>query len=372
MINISKQFKTLVLLIFFLISLLLNVLPFAHAEDGTVYVIHVSSFKHRNEAEGEISNLSKLQLDTFYKHEMVEGKGAWFRVYIGTFSDKKEAQAKGSELTDEGIISYFKPIQVRQNFAPIKESLQSKQITESYFEEPEELKMLPVIKAREEYDEKKISAPVSKPKPINEMTQKELPSVRKEEIKRTAKNGIVQSKSPFSLALNAGGFRSGSASDFEITEVLGAVTNIYGLKTMSSQVAIAPSFRLNGDYELYSSITYLFGNRINSLFLSLGPKKTFEISDWVSIYLKVGAVYGNFSWNGPPGDFEDDYGLEAGFGTDLLRSRIKVGLDFLYRNIEFDYDPQEVFNNLCQLIGEHPSYQSINSLSSLPSKNIAN
>ncbi len=122
----------------------------------------------------------------------------------------------------------------------------------------------------------------------------------------------------------------------------GAVTNIYALKTMASQVAFASSLRVREDYDLYGSMTYLFGNRINSMLLSLGPKKTFDISDWTSIYLKGGAVYGNFSWNGPPGDFEKDYGLEAGFGVNLLRSRIKVGLDLLYRNIEFDYSAQGI------------------------------
>jgi hypothetical protein len=272
---------------------------------------------------------------------MVEGKGAWFRVYIGTFNDKKEAQARGSKLIDKGIISYYKPIQVQQNFTTVKESIQSKKMTEQYFEEPEELKMLPVIKVREEYDEKKKSKPVPNPQAFK-MTKREVPLVENKEIKRTSKKGLLHSKSPFSLSLNAGGFRSGSASDFQITEVSGAVTNIYALKTMASQIAFAPSFRLYGDYDLYGSITYLFGNRINSIFLSLGPKKTFDISDWTSIYLKGGVVYGNFNWNGPLGDFEADYGLEAGFGANLLRTKIKVGLDFLYRNIEFDYNAEGI------------------------------
>ncbi len=341
MLNISEHFKILALLIFFLISMLVDFLPFAHAEEDNIYVIHVSSFKNHNKAEREISNLRKLNLAPFYKDEMVEGKGAWFRVYIGTFNDKKEAQARGSELIDKGIISYFKPMQVRQNFVAVKESVQSKKMTEKYFEEPEELKMLPVIKIRSEVDKKKKRKLVPKPKAIK-MAEREVPSVRRKEIKRTSKKGFLHSKSPFSLSLNAGGFRSGSASDFEITEVSGAVTNIYALKTMSSQIAFAPSFRFYKDYHMYGSFTYLFGNRINSMLLSLGPTKTFDISDWASIYLKGGVVYGNFNWEGPPGDFEANYGLETGFGANLLRTRIKVGLDFLYRNIEFDYNAQGI------------------------------
>ncbi len=417
--------------------MLIGFLPFARAEEGNVYVIHVSSFENRNKAEREISNLSKLNLDTFYKYEMVEGKGAWFRVYIGTFNDKKEAQSKGSELIDKGIISYFQPLHLQKDLTTGKESVQSNKLTEQYFKKPEELKTLPVIKIRNEVDEAKKDKPVQnqqqrttgkesvqsnkliewyfkapeelKTLPVikngNEATKKTKGStetnkksaentgnvigaleikvkkapiileqakdfkVASQTMKKTAEvegasrekshkprtildntdratkkavKGTQHSKSPFSLSLNAGGFRSGGASDFEITEVSGAVTNIYALKTMASQIAFASSYRVHGDYDLYGDITYLFGNRIKSMFLSLGPKKTFDISDWASIYLKGGAVYGNFNWNGPPGDFEKDYGLEAGFGANILRTRIKVGLDFLYRNIEFDYNAQGI------------------------------
>ncbi len=125
MLNISDHFKILALLIFFLSSMLIGFLRFARAEEGNVYVIHVSSFENRNKAEREISNLSKLNLDTFYKYEMVEGKGAWFRVYIGTFNDKKEAQARGLELIDKGIIDNFQILRLQNDLTTDRDSIQS-------------------------------------------------------------------------------------------------------------------------------------------------------------------------------------------------------------------------------------------------------
>lgn len=325
----------------FICSMFFGFLPLVHAEEANIYVIHVSSFKNRNSAEHEISNLKELNLHAFYKYELVKNRGNWYRVYIGTFNDKKEARASGLELIDKGIISYFQPVHVQKDLTAGEKSVQSNKLTEQYFKEPEELKMLPVIKMRSDIDKKKKNKVPTKPKAIK-MTEREVPLVEKKEIKRRDKKDTLHSRSPFSLSLNAGGFRSGSASDFQITEVKGAITNIYSLKTISSQVTFTPSFRLYKDYHMYGSFTYLFGNRIDSMLLSLGPKKTFDILDWASIYLKGGVVYGNFNWKGPPGDFEAGYGLETGFGFNFLRTKIKVGLDFLYRNIEFDYNTQGI------------------------------
>ncbi|MFC1820364.1 hypothetical protein ACFLZG_04680, partial [Thermodesulfobacteriota bacterium] len=49
-------------------------------------------------------------------------------------------------------------------------------------------------------------------------------------------------------------------------------------------------------------------------------------------------VWGDLSWDDIPGDFDNDFGWEAGIGLDLIRSRVNLGLDISYRDIEFDYN----------------------------------
>ena len=90
----------------------------------------------------------------FYRYESVKGKGQWFRVYIGTFNNKKDAQERGSELLGKGVITYYKLKQAQQSITADKEPIQSEKIEEQYFIEPEEMKMLPVIKFRKEFSKK--------------------------------------------------------------------------------------------------------------------------------------------------------------------------------------------------------------------------
>ena len=49
-------------------------------------------------------------------------------------------------------------------------------------------------------------------------------------------------------------------------------------------------------------------------------------------------MYGDFTFDEAPGEFDSDVGWEAGFGVDFLKSRFKIGFDFLYRDISFDYN----------------------------------
>jgi hypothetical protein len=330
----------------FIIMFLLNPLffcyhPFAQAEEVTVYSIHVSSFKSRDKAELEIENLKELDLHAFYQYEPVHGKGHWFRVYIGTFNNIVEAQKKGAELLKGGIITYYQPKQVVKRTLAVKDSVRVKREQERYFVPPKEMEMLPVKKIRNDYIEMIYERPVREPEDVK-IVKSDRPPGGEKIIEEVPERISVPRQSPFSFSLNAGGFWSGSASDFQVIEVKGAVTNIYALKTISSQVAFTPAIRLYKDYHLYGTVTYLFGNRINSPLISVGPKKTFALSDITSLYLQAGAVYGNFNWDGPPGNFENGYGWEAGWGVKLLRTKLKVGLDFLYRNIAFDYNGQGI------------------------------
>jgi len=81
--------------------------PFTELPPGKT-ILHVSSFKHRDNAENEVQRLEKHGHKTFLTAEIILG-GAWLRVYIGNFKDGREARNTGSDLKKRGIISYFKP-----------------------------------------------------------------------------------------------------------------------------------------------------------------------------------------------------------------------------------------------------------------------
>ena len=72
--------------------------------------------------------------------------------------------------------------------------------------------------------------------------------------------------------------------------------------------------------------------------LLIGPKFVLGGTKNFLTYLKVGAVYGTLDLDYIPGDFDRSMGWESGFGVTFLKFPYKAGINFLYRDIEFDYN----------------------------------
>ncbi len=75
--------------------------------DTESYSLHVSSFKKKSLAEKEVRRFSKPGHRAEISEEMVNGE-IWFRVYLGPFRNKAEAQAAAAELKKDKIISYYR------------------------------------------------------------------------------------------------------------------------------------------------------------------------------------------------------------------------------------------------------------------------
>ena len=65
--------------------------------------------------------LKKYGHKAFLVAEDVGGE-TWFRVYIGDFNNEKAALNVGAELQEEGIISYFKPVEIHKDIADITQN----------------------------------------------------------------------------------------------------------------------------------------------------------------------------------------------------------------------------------------------------------
>jgi len=317
------------------------------------YYLHVSSFKINIYAEEECRKLEKYGFKTLITPEEVLGK-KWFRVYIGTFHDKQEAQKVGSELKKKRIISYFRPTKHDQiKFAGKAE--------EEYVEKIEEKKTALLAKATEKVVEKKKEQPPETKEaprgdekiPAYEAFEKKAqePSsivleAKKEEIKPVQKaiseepQAIYRDgKSRFAVALKTGAFISPNVEDFKITKKGGSTNEIWRISgDKALQLSVIPSFRINRRLSLDAGFEGIFADGINLKLLTLGPKIMLGGSNSFLPYLKAGAVYGNIDWGDIPGEFDNSIGWEAGFGVCFLKSKFKFGLDFLYRDVQFDYN----------------------------------
>ncbi len=62
----------------------------ASSKEGN-YTIQVASFKKQDSANQELEKLLKSQLPAFVKSRDLKEKGVWYRVYVGRFNTKKDA-----------------------------------------------------------------------------------------------------------------------------------------------------------------------------------------------------------------------------------------------------------------------------------------
>lgn len=76
---------------------------------GLIHYLHIGSFKEKGNAEGIVQNLIKHGYKAFSVEEEVSGE-KWVRVYIGEFTDEKDARKAGAQLKEKGLITYFKTI----------------------------------------------------------------------------------------------------------------------------------------------------------------------------------------------------------------------------------------------------------------------
>ncbi|MBT8339008.1 MAG: hypothetical protein HKP58_19480, partial [Desulfatitalea sp.] len=79
----------------------------ATAADQSTATIQVSAFKVQSEAEQEAERLKKHGVDALVRHEAVEGKGMWYRVYAGRFDNERQARETAQRLKADGIINWF-------------------------------------------------------------------------------------------------------------------------------------------------------------------------------------------------------------------------------------------------------------------------
>ena len=331
--RITYFFKILITFLILLLYSPFTGFVFSAKAEESLYLIHVSSFRSRKSAEIEVSNLQKHGVQAFYRYESVEGKGKWFRVYIGTFKNRREAMEKGAELLKKGIISYYKSRKVDRDFLPGEKTIELEAL-EKRDAKPAELEERTIsIEVPRKPIEKSIVEPAPKPRTV----EKEMAVREKERTEDRPRKGYPPSTSPFSLSLNAGVYTSSSASDFKIREQTPFGTTGFSFTGDTAQTSLELSMRVYKSLNLYGRCEYAFAKDIDLIFMSLGPKLRVDISDWFFPYLKGGAVYGHFDFDGPPGEFEDAFGWETGFGVDLLKSQLKIGFDFVYRSIEFDY-----------------------------------
>jgi hypothetical protein len=74
---------------------------------GICYSVHFGSYKNLSNAKEKVELLSGKGLHAWWKKVNIDGKGEWFRVYVGEYKTKADALSIIKRLRATGINGYF-------------------------------------------------------------------------------------------------------------------------------------------------------------------------------------------------------------------------------------------------------------------------
>src|SRR5262245_53033864 len=91
---------------FFSMALVLALFGLAGAQ-GAVFTVQFKASPTREEAEDEVRQLKARNISAYIIKSVVPGRGVFYRVRAGVFSNRDEAKKYGANLQERGIIAEF-------------------------------------------------------------------------------------------------------------------------------------------------------------------------------------------------------------------------------------------------------------------------
>lgn|GEM_PF-3410476 len=295
--------------------------------EAVKYYLFVGFYRDLGQALDEVSRLNDALAAAAYGYSALLTRetmadGMMYRVYVSTFLNRPQAAEIGAELKSKKILTaFYIPVQTPQDM-----------ITGT-MPGPETGAAAVTVAAA------KTSAPMATPKKSPpEKTQKTAAAEpdQKPATKSTSAAADAKDFNRFTVMLKGGAYSPQNVNRFAITDTSGPT--VYRISDEAApQIGLEGALRFNPIIGLYANADTVFLKGVNWYNISAGPILTVQTDDGVMPYLKGGAVYSNFSWNDAPGKFDPSVGWEVGAGLNFLKSNLKLGIDFNYRNLSFDY-----------------------------------
>lgn len=356
-------------LIFCTVSLLFLIsgvlIPNVAIAQDAFYSVHVGSFKKAENAAHQVAAFQARGLYSVSRSESVDGKGQWHRVYVGRFASQNEARQLAGSLMNEGAItSYtirqvdltatlassvplpYTPSAARQQVyggtpeppptyqwpypnqpqadtgapplpyaprqAPPQPVMQIQAWPQAYYEQPEMSCNVPTVKQ------------VQPPSPVE---------------KAPLSYELLSFQPRFLIGARTGVTMWNHTGDFVVTQIKGGNIDTWNQTSATGFfLAVVPAIEFNRYFALEHRIEWATASEWGLWTLSLDPKINMPFTDNITGYLKAGLVWGDFTWDEVPGDFDDEFGWEIGSGVNYDFGRFLAGIDLTYRDIRFTYN----------------------------------
>jgi hypothetical protein len=115
--------KVLLIRIFLLaLPMMFITIETGDCNEDRYYSIHLASFKELQNANSFVNAMTKKGKLIFWKKADVQGKGEYYRVYLGKYKNRDEAVEFWKILKEEGAVSYFGVHEFREE--PISEPIE--------------------------------------------------------------------------------------------------------------------------------------------------------------------------------------------------------------------------------------------------------
>jgi len=191
-----------------------------------------------------------------------------------------------------------------------------------------------------------ISSDTLKVKVVDDHSAGKAPTAReitadrdKETASASSNNGLFDGS--VRASLKTGVYHAGKVNEFIVSHNGSTAEDIWSLtKKNAAVLAVHPSYRINPYLKIDLGIEkMIFDNKTAILFASIGSTLIHPGTENITPHLRLGLVYGDMHCGDVPGRFRTGYGSELGYGIQFNWSHLEAGLDILYRNIAFEYDP---------------------------------
>lgn len=333
-----EKWKKKTVLIVFLVGIFassISVAVAANKETMTISSIQVGSFRKAEDAEKERYRLKSKEVDAFIRYESARGKGMWYRVYIGRFNTLLEAEKRGQELENHGTVSAFwaKPLGNTQDFR----SLHIKEETKTTKNDQPVSVMNKSISSNSGKLDRSLKDSTGKIAKITPKKGEDNSNVKDPELENINKK-VLKKNDNFYVGYGLVGAFLPLADDFQIIDTSGSATRIFQFSDKMLNWSVFAEYRLKEFLFLEGRFEKNIARGKNFWYIAAGPKYIFDLNEKISPYLTASIAYGNYHWDPMPGNFDGSFGFEVGGGVETVIERLKIGVEFLYRNIDFTYN----------------------------------
>jgi len=301
--------------------------------DTNGYSVHIGSFKIMDNALNARHQAESRGYESIIHTKDDPGGGVWHQVLVGRYNTKTEAQAGLLQMRRDQLSDYYAVLPLPKPRNTVGKSPQKQPVNNASTSMTFTQKSSPPVSSQSTFQA------ASSPPPMHSAPAQKN-AVYGSPVQHNSTHGTsVQSRTPFTLSITSGWSMLPKIKNFRITQTAAPNATWSIADDETGFVGIDAGWQFTDMFSVQGGVKTELFEDIDLYYLELGPKVSFDLMPGFEAHLRAGGVYGIFDWDHVPGSFDNGMGWFAGYGLLYKYHKFRLGLDFTYRRIDFDYSP---------------------------------